>query len=532
MPIAATIKAGLYKDSVALMRIGELALAQPDVERATLLMGTPANKEMLEAAGLRCPELDAARPNDLMIVVEARSIPALEGAQAAVARLLDGEQVRRDSPAMPGTMPPRSIAMSLRHGAGARIAQISVPGPYAGAEAMKALRSGLHVFLFSDNVPLAQERALKALAQRKNLLVMGPDCGTAIIGGVPLGFANVVRRGSVGLVGASGTGLQQVSCRIHDLGQGVSHVIGTGGRDVHAEIGGETMGQALDLLAGEPDTQVIGIVSKPPAPEVATAIIERAARAGKPCVVLFLGTDLSQRGLPPHVVPVATLDDAAAVAVALALGQRPEASPRHDDERALASAEAHCFAESQRHIRGLFSGGTFCTEARLIWQASGVHAQSNLPIDAGEITGESTAAVHCAIDFGAGEFTVGRPHPMIDMTTRVERILREARDASVAVVLLDIVLGYGSHPDPAGVLAPAVAAATALAAQADRHLAVVTFVCGTEEDPQRRSVQQRKLRDAGALVCASSTGAARLAGAIAIAAAERASGHRAIEHTG
>ena len=231
-------------------------------------------------------------------------------------------------------------------------------------------------------------------------------------------------------------------------------------------------------------------------------------------------------------MPVSTLDDAAVVAVALAQRRRPEASSRNDDDQALAYAEARRLAASQRSIRGLFSGGTFCTEARLIWQASGIHASSNFPIDAGESAGEAMAAAHCAIDFGADEFTVGRPHPMIDMTTRVERIAREARDASVAVVLLDIVLGYGSHADPAGALAPAVGEAKALAARAGRHLAVVTFVCGTEEDPQRLSVQQAKLREAGALVCTSSTSAARLAGAIALAATQPATGRREIVHTG
>lgn len=530
MPIAATIKSGLYKDSVALMRVGQLALAHPGVQRATLLMGTPANKAMLDEAGLRCPGLDAARASDLMIVVEAESGDALATAQTAIDRLLEGGHVT-DNNAMPDAAPQRSIAMGLAGAAGARLAQISVPGPYAGGEAMKALRHGLHVFLFSDNVPLAQEVALKTLARRKNLLVMGPDCGTAIIGGVPLGFANVVRRGHIGLVGASGTGLQQVSCRIHDQGLGVSHVIGTGGRDVCDEVGGITMGQAIDLLETDTETHIIAIVCKPPAPGVAKTILARATQAGKPCVVLFLGADIDRNTLPAHVVPVTTLDDAAAAAVALAEQRRVDAAPQAGDDATAAHAEAGRFTTSQRDVRGLFSGGTFCTEAQLIWRGVDIRAQSNLPLEPSEPADVAMTAGHCAIDFGADEFTVGRPHPMIDMATRVERVLSEARNPSVAVVLLDVVLGYGSHPDPARVLAPAIAKAKAIAARAGRHLAVVTFVCGTEEDPQRRSAQQAQLREAGALVCASSTTAARLAGAIGVAAAQHATGRREIAHS-
>jgi succinyl-CoA synthetase alpha subunit len=381
---------------------------------------------------------------------------------------------------------------------------------------MKALHLGLNVFLFSDNVPLAQERALKTLARDKGLLVMGPDCGTAIIHGTPIGFANVVREGAISLVGASGTGLQEVTCQIHALGHGVRHAIGTGGRDVSAEIGGITMMQAIDLLAGDPQTQAIVIVSKPPAPAVARQILDRARTIDKPFAVLFLGADLSREKLPQRIVPVATLYDAAAQAVALCGGPTAGGAAQHDEWVRAAEGEVLRLAPGQRFVRALYSGGTFCTEAQLLWRERGLVVHSNAPIDKGaaQQTGVG-GGQHIALDLGSDEFTVGRPHPMIDPAPRVARFIDEARDASTAVIVLDVVLGYASHPDPAGALAPAIAQAKAASVRAGRHLAVVTFVCGTEEDPQRLSAQQATLRAAGALVAPSSTAAALLAGEIA-----------------
>jgi FdrA protein len=525
VPISASIKANLYKDSVALMRIAQVALARERVQGATLLMGTPANKGLLTAAGLFSADLDRAGPSDVMIVVDAETVEVVDAALDEIGRLLDGErEPRSGGPAAARAL--RSIAMGNDDSPGAALVQISVPGPYAAAEAMKALRQGLHVFLFSDNVPLDQERAIKALAREKGLLVMGPDCGTAIIGGVPLGFANVVRRGGIGLVGASGTGLQEVTCQIHALGQGIRHAIGTGGRDVSAEIGGTTMEQAIELLAADAGTRVIAIVSKPPAPAVARRVLARLAAIGKPVVLLFLGADLSAERLPEHVLPVTTLYDAAVAAVSSLDGGRYVRSVLSEETLRVAQAEAKRLAPSQRNVRGLYSGGTFCTEAQLVWAAMGLRVHSNAPLDKRAVPhGDAAGGGHAAIDLGADEFTVGRPHPMIDPSGRIERIVQEALDPTTAVIMLDVVLGYGGHEDPAGALAPAIAQAKAECAKGGRHLSVVSFVCGTEEDPQRLSAQQARLRDAGALVLPNHTAAARLAGEIGRRAAAPAGLH-------
>jgi succinyl-CoA synthetase alpha subunit len=320
-------------------------------------------------------------------------------------------------------------------------------------------------------------------------------------------------------------------CTIHGLGGGVRHAIGTGSRDVSAEIGGITMLQALDMFAEDASTHIIAIVSKPPAPEVARKVLDRVCRIGKSCAVLFLGDDASQSQLPPNIIRVDTLYDAAVAAVALANGH-PFAGPVHAEQWRLAPGnDARRFAPGQHLMRALYSGGTFCTEAQVLWRRLGFDVHSNSPLgsrglqDTGIRSGQ-----HLALDMGGDEFTVGRPHPMIGPQARIARLLEEARDPATAVIVLDIVLGHGAHPNPADALAPAIAQAKTESSRAGRHLVIVTFACGTEEDPQRLSTQQSALREAGAHVAPNSTAAAMFAGEIAvcakIAAAKRPAGSR------
>lgn len=515
MKVKCSIKVNVYKDSVSLMRISQLVVSRTSVQRTTLLMGTRANKEFLAQAKLMRPELDAAQPSDIMIVVEDCSDETLAVAEREIHSLIEGEESRAGSGSSEQAveLAPRSIAAGVSRAEQADLALISVPGSYAASEAMKALRQGLSVLLFSDNVPIEQERELKEIAQRKNLLVMGPDCGTAVINGVPLGFANVVRRGSVGLVGASGTGLQEIMCQVHRLGEGLSHAIGTGSRDVYEDIGGATMLQGLGLLAADKSTKVIAIISKPPAPLVQQRVLAAAASLKKPVVVCFLGGNPAASGDNVHCV--ATLQEAAAKAVALAKGaQASEVEVSH----AGAVADELCskLKPSQRFIRGLYSGGTFCSEAQVIWQRRGISAYSNVPLNYHlKLQDENQSVGHTAVDLGSDEFTVGRPHPMIDYSGRIDRLQREARDPDVACVVLDVVLGYGSHEDPASVLAPAIRAAKASARQDGRELPIVCFICGTEDDPQRLAAQSGALAREGVIHALGSTDAASIAADIA-----------------
>jgi FdrA protein len=511
VPIQCKIKTNLYKDSVALMRVAAAVQGMPGVRRATLMMATPANLEILAGAGLLLGDAHAARPSDLVMVVDADSEAAAAAAlEQAGARLEGGGSIAAASGA--NGIAPRTIAMGLAELPEARLAQISVPGPYAAAEAMKALKRGLNVFIFSDNVPMAEERALKQLAERKGLLVMGPDCGSAIIGGVPLGFANAVRRGKIGVVAASGTGLQEITCQVHRLGQGVSHAIGTGGRDLHADVGGISMLRGMRLLARDPGTEVIAIVSKPPAPLVAQVVLDEAARCAKPVVVLFLGEASAKS--QPGLHRTSTLLEAAQAAAALAAGRAPPAAPPAPDARAAEFAAS--LAPGQRYVRALFSGGTYCTEAQLILREAGIPAWSNVPADKSRALADPRhSREHTVVDLGSDEFTVGRPHPMIDFTLRAERLLAEAGDPEAAVILLDVVLGYGSHADPAGALVPTVREARLRAKSAGRAPLFIGFVCGTEEDAQILSRQKRALEAEGIVIAGSSSEAAALAAAVA-----------------
>ncbi len=501
---SAFVHANLYKDSVALMRVAQTMLAMEGVVNATLQMGNPANKEILTEAGLLTTEVASAGPSDVMVVVQAISSKACEAAMDAAKSQLAG-QGKAASGSAQEEITPRTVGMGLAKLESANMVQISVPGSYAAAEALKAVKQGLNVFMFSDNVPLDQEVAIKTEAAKRGVLVMGPDCGTAIIGGVPLGFANNVRKGNIGLVAASGTGLQEVTTQIHRMGGGVSHAIGTGGRDVYADVGGITMLQGIALLAKDADTEVIAIVSKPPAPEVTAKVMAALEQAGKPSVVLFLGSDLKSRNKQMRIVR--TMVDCAAQAVKFAKAKK--VLPTH-----YPIPHKPAFSKASRYLRALYSGGTYCSEAQTIWAKSGLTVWSNIPINkAFALDNPKKASFeHTALDLGDDDFTVGKPHPMIDQGARIERLLREAADPSVRVILLDVVIGWGAHADPASELAVALVQAKKLAAKDKRTLAVIGFVCGTELDPQGLAMQEKKLRDAGMVLAGNSANAAWLAG--------------------
>jgi succinyl-CoA synthetase alpha subunit len=497
----------LYRDSVSLMALSASLGKRAGVEQVSAVMATPANIALLREARLLEGEISAS-PNDLLLALRGKSKAAL---QAALETALDA--LEKPSAAAPGgdaaAQPLRSLQMALAAAPAANLALISVPGEYAAAEAMKALRLGLNVMLFSDNVSLADEVALKRAARERGLLVMGPDCGTAIIDGVALGFANAVRRGAIGVVGASGTGTQQLTCLVHQAGAGISQAIGTGGHDLHQDVGGISMLQGLDALARDAETKVIVLVSKPPAPAVAKAVLAAAVRARKPVVVTFIGAPTSEiRGRNLH--PARTLEEAALVAVALASGRRPKRPAP-----ARMRLPALRLSPKQRYLRGLYSGGTFCYEASALLGDALGSVWSNAPVDARMTLADPwTSRQHTLVDLGDDVFTRGRPHPMIDHRLRNERLLQEASDPEVAVVLLDVVLGYGAHPDPAAEMVPAIRKAQAIARKKRRTLAIVGFVCGTDDDPQGLERQEQALREAGVLLAASSSRAALLAAGI------------------
>jgi succinyl-CoA synthetase alpha subunit len=495
---------GVYYDSLRLMQLTRDLQVVDGVQRVAVMMGTPANQALMADAGLLTPTGAAASPNDLIIAIEASHMAAAQaGAQAAEAAL---STPLLNAPLARTTHPPRTLRSALRILDGANLALISVPGLYAGLEAMKALQAGMHVMLFSNNVPLATEIDLKRLARAKGLLMLGPDCGTAIINGVPLGFANAVPRGRVGLAAASGTGLQEVSCLITAAGAGVSQAIGVGGRDLTDDIGGLMMAHALEILAADSDTEVIGVIGKPPGPSTWERLREQLAQLEKPCVAYFPG---SRSDASSSWYTAATLEQTALDLVTLVRGGQPTplACPLSWEEYERVIVEAmQAMHPDQRFVRGLYVGGTLAYEALGLLRAK-------LPkVFRGELQGVEG---HSVIDLGEDQFTLGCPHPMIDGTRRREWILRAGEEPTTAVILLDVILGYGAHADPAGELLPSIQQITRQAQAQGRHVVTVASVCGTEEDPQPRSVQIDALRSHGVIVMPSNAQAARLAANIA-----------------
>jgi FdrA protein len=504
MPTWNFVRKSVYHDSVTLMRLTRDLESVPGVRRAAAMMGTPPNRTLLRDVGLLTHEGRIASSNDLVIAIEADDMTAAQAGAAAVeAGLTAGGLATSTAPLADR---PRTLHSARQGLAGANLALISVPGFYAAFEAMQALQAGLHVILFSDNVPVEAEIELKRYALAHGLFLMGPDCGSAIINGVPLGFANAVARGQIGLAAASGTGLQEVSCLISAAGEGISQAIGVGGRDLSDEVGGLMMNQALTVLAADPMTTAVAVIGKPPGPSTWRPLQDRIAGLGKPCVVHFTSV-APPDGMSWHMA--ATLEDAAQAAVALARGAAPMpvefTRPAHEIRR-LVEDTTHLMRPGQRFVRGFYAGGTLAYEARSLLQAKLDHV-------AAEVRGGGEG--HRVVDLGDDIFTIGRPHPMIDGSVRREWILKEAQDPSTAVLLLDVVLGYGAHPDPAGELLPALQQAQRQAQALGRHLGIVASVCGTDRDPQRRSAQIQALESSGVIVMPSNAQAARLAALMA-----------------
>ncbi|GAA2163313.1 CoA ligase [Humibacillus xanthopallidus] len=506
MPDHVERRTGSYVDSVSLMQVSRAAAGAPGVDAAQVAMATELNLDVIRGMGFDVPE---GSPNDLLVAVRGTD----EGIAAALAVVAE-ELTRRSgttSTAFGAAPAPRTTAAAIT-AAGADLALVSVPGAHAVAEALDAIAAGVSVMVFSDNVPVEDEVALKEAAARAGVLVMGPDCGTAVVGGVALGFANVVRPGSVGIVAASGTGAQQVMALLDAAGVGVSHCLGVGGRDLSAAVGGRSTRQALAALADDPVTERIVVVSKPPAPEVLADLKGYAAGLGKPVHWATLGP--GRPDLTAAVEAVLAATDAAHEEASPTGAADPAGASRGDGAGAervwpeWAGASSDELGEGS--LRGLFCGGTLADEAMLIAVEHLGDVRSNIPLRPDLALGPGLRdGGHVVIDFGDDSMTQGRAHPMIDPSLRLERIAVEAVDPTCGVLLLDLVLGHGAHPDPAPELAAAIAAARETAASAGRNLPVVVSLTGTSGDPQGLERSAEALADAGATVLLSNANATR-----------------------
>jgi FdrA protein len=475
---------GFYKDSVALMRLSRDLAEMDGVNEAALMMGSPSNKQILKDAGLLADDGAAAEGGDLILAVRAMDSSAAQIAADAIE-----PQIKSHMRAATGdtVWQPQTIRAAAKANPAANLALISVPGEFAAAEARKAISRGLHVMMFSDNVSTEDEISLKIQAHEQGVLMMGPDCGTAILDGVPLAFANKVATGNIGIVGASGTGIQEVTTLISNNGGGISHAIGVGGRDLKDEIGGISTLMAIDRLDADPATKQIVLISKPPGKNVLPKIMGRIGQSSKPFTICFIGA--SDLELPTNATVARTLKDAAQTA----LGGGAFAESK---------VSGTSLPKDRAGIRGLYSGGTLAAETQLILLDAGLDVASNAPIPgAGSLSDASET--HKIIDLGDDEYTQGRPHPMIDPEIRREPLAEALADSTIGVVLIDIVIGYGAHPDPAGKLAEMLSTM-----QSTDFPTIIASVTGTEQDPQVRSSQIKSLQTAGILVAGSNADAA------------------------
>jgi FdrA protein len=522
--IKGLVKKGEYYDSVSLMQVARKLRELPGIIDSAVVMGSGENKAILESARLLVDEFNSAGDNDLLIAIAADDIKSADKAIAEIDSLLKSMKVIDDGSV--SNIKPRTIAEAQKLIPDSNLALISIAGKYAGDEAMKALKSGLHVMMFSDNVSLKKEIELKKYAASKGLLIMGPDCGTAIINGVPLGFANAIKRGYVGIVAASGTGLQETSCIITNEGAGISQAIGTGGRDISEPVGGIMFIEAIKALADDPDTKVLLLISKPPHPDVLTRIETALKNITKPVVAVFLGADIEQLK-NRDIIAMLSLEQGALAAVALTRNGNLSdiykyIADRDSDLIKIAKSETDKFNRQQKYLRGLFSGGTFCYETQILLSKIISDAYSNAPWGNNhQLKSALQSEKHTLIDMGADEFTVGRLHPMIDYSLRNKRIIQEANDQKTAVILLDLVLGYGVIEYPLDEILPAIKEAQKTAKDNGRHLLIICSVTGTDGDPQNRRMVMQELQDAGVMVMESNAAACKLAGFIIKELAQR-----------
>jgi len=502
------IKKNFYRDSVYLMSLSNKIKIIGGVIDASVMMGTEANKKLLTETGFFSKEGELACPNDLLICMSLKTGCDLKKISDEIEKLFDAPSTDAENRVKAA---PQSVEDAIELQPNSNMAVISIPGGYVKYQAEKLLKKGANLMIFSDNVPVETEIHLKKIGAEKGLLVMGPDCGTAIINGVPLGFANMVRKGGIGIVGASGTGIQEVTTIIHKKGEGITQAIGLGGRDLSKDVGGLMMLEGIKMLEADSHTKIICVISKPPAAEIEKKVLDFIGKCKKPFVINFIGGNTAGREKSERMFFASTLEDAALKAISVLKGKNyfpkvklPEAIIKD------ALGERKKIKKGQKYLRGLFSGGTLCDEAMFILSESLGGIYSNIAVKPElKLKNSRESFKNSFIDLGDDEFTRGVPHPMIDFTVRNKRLVQEAKDKEVAVILFDLVLGYGAHPDPAGAILPALTEAQDIAGKQKRYISFVTSICGTEQDPQNLTRQKEILEKVGVKVLPSNATAAR-----------------------
>jgi FdrA protein len=498
------VRKNQYYDSVFLMGVSNRLSKMEGIQQTAVLMASDKNKNLLADIDIHGDEIDSAQPNDLIVAIIADSPQIIE---AVFANLDQTLQYQEESSPISHI---HTVEEGLAKKPSANLAVFSIPGEYTFREAMKALQANLNVFIFSSNVPLEEELKLKQFASQHDLLVMGPDCGTSILGGVGIGFANVVRHGTIGAIGPSGTGLQEFTSQVHNADYGISHAIGTGSHDLSDEIGGITTALALEALEVDDQTKVIAIVAKPPGKKTLQQLVTRLKYFTKPIVVCFLGVTSEQVNTDSEIIWTHTIDDAVQSVIQIVSHREiSQGIQLTEEEREHARKIRGKWSNEQCYLRGLFAGGTFCYQSQQILLDHGIEFYSNAPIKPEYILPHPDKSFqHTLIDMGDDAYTLGRPHPMIDGTIRKQRILTESQDPSVAILLLDFILGYNASSDPVGDLLDAIVEAKQRKQAHSGDLTIVASICGTLEDPQELDLQTKLLQEAGVIVFNSNARAA------------------------
>lgn len=515
MSLKIIIRKNTYYDSIFLMNLSEEIQKSEGIKQVILLMGTDMNKTVLEDLKITNKRTDSATPNDLMIIIEAELEEHIKKAILKLDNIISGSNAELQTDK---NINYNTLEMALKESPDINLAFISIPGQYVADEAKKVIDKGITPFIFSDNVPLSEEVELKKLAEKKDIFIMGPGCGTSVINGISIGLMSAVRQGSIGIVGASGSGIHEVAVLIDRGGLGISQAIGTGGRDLLDDVGGITMIHGLKLLNRDPSTKVIVLISKPPGLNTMKRVLNEVSSCNKPVVVNFLGGD-ENAVKEANAYPAFTLEDTALKAISLAKNEKlPKniISSYKEGLKLIAMEEKRKNNnQSEKYLRGLFFGGTHCEESILILQDMLSELYSNIKFQkAVQLENVNQSYKHTLIDIGAEEFTKGKPHPVIDPSIIKERLWKEGSDSNVVVILLDILLGYGAHIDPAGVIEDTLRLIKEKAEKDQRHLSIIVSVCGTRKDPQNLYTQLEKLKKIGCIIMPSNAQAAFLSGLI------------------
>ena len=489
------IKKNFFRDSVQMMQFSQQLKDEQGVIDAAIVMSTVLNKNTLKNMNLLTEDGISATENDTLISINCQDENSLSNAIQKAEQLLTSISAKAKNEFT-------SLASALDTFSDANIASLSIPGQFVKEMATELINKQLNLFVFSDHVPLEDEIYLKNLALENNVLFMGPEAGTSILNGTVFGFGNRVRKGSIGIIGASGTGIQESSTMIDLFGEGISHGIGVGGRDLRNDIGGMMTMKAMEIFENDPNTKAVLLVSKPVDNYIRNKIINKINNFSKKNYVLCLIGD-NENSVDTAKIKFSKSIQMSVLKILKLLDDNVYKKTKDvvrnqiNDSIKLSESLSKDLNEGQKFIRGFFAGGTLCYESKIILEQMIGKIYSNLSSDDEySIKGNVSSKENTLIDFGEEEFTSARPHPIIDPLLRRNRILEDANDPNVGVIIIDIICGINAAKNTMAFHAETIKKAIEIAREQGRKLSVFTYICGTENDVSKNEL--KLLADSGA----------------------------------